>query len=213
MPHSYPLHTNLEVACLCCGSLQRFTFTAATDQIVCTHCTKHLGSDKAERRDREHVALWTATDADRRARFAALAEQASADAATSAAAIAALIAQVAELSRAVIGRFDAQPDSGIRTDLRSELVRRAERRAELAGRYSDRMMLVLWRLAALHHPDAAHPGRCSCGTAITACAEYQLGDAERGALEQWEAKQIGLLRAGARHSLPHEHPAVVAARA
>ncbi|WP_308468569.1 hypothetical protein [Rathayibacter soli] len=212
MPHGYPLYTTVEVECLCCGSLQPFRFTAATDQVVCTHCTKHLGSDKAERRDREHVALWSAIDEDRRARFAALAAQAAADAATAAAALAALSAQVAELSRTVIGQFDAEPGSGVRAELQNELVRRAERKAELAGRYSDRLMVVLWRLAALHHPDAAHASRCNCGTAITACAEFRLADAERAAIAQWESKQLGLLRAGARHALPAEHPEVAAAR-
>ncbi|MGO7983391.1 hypothetical protein ACC691_36685, partial [Rhizobium johnstonii] len=57
MPHDYPLHTDIEVRCLCCQSMQRFRFTSPSDHIVCEHCRAHLGDDKAERRDREHIAL------------------------------------------------------------------------------------------------------------------------------------------------------------
>ena len=58
MPHQYALHTDVEARCLCCESMQHFVFASPSDHVVCEHCRRHLGDEKAERRDREHVALW-----------------------------------------------------------------------------------------------------------------------------------------------------------
>ena len=70
MPHPHPLHADVEVPCLCCGSVQRFRFASSSDQVVCGHCRSHLGAERAEQRDREHIALWRGLleDRDRAAR-------------------------------------------------------------------------------------------------------------------------------------------------
>ena len=191
MPHDYALHTELEARCLCCGSLQPFTFTSDSDQVVCAHCRSHLGPEKAERRDLAHIALWRGISEAQALAASAAAAQAEADAEESATRIAELEAKVAELSATVIGQFDSAPASGVREELQSDLVRRAERATELANRRTDRMMAVLWRLGVLHHaagggrrlqlweadhrlPRAAHPELRAAGAA-------RVGGEERGA--------------------------------
>lgn len=207
MPHDYPLHTLLEARCLCCGSLQPFTFAADSDQVVCVHCRSHLGPEKAERRDLAHIALWSAIS-EAQAIAASEAEAlAAADAAAAARSIAELEARVADLSATVIGQFDAAPASGVRDQLQSDLVRRAERATELANRRTDRMMAVLWRLGVLHSA-ASGGSTCTCGKSITACPEYRILSSEQQALREWEAKNVALATAGSRHALPPEHPAV-----
>jgi hypothetical protein len=208
MPHDYALHTELEVTCLCCGSLQPFTFASASDQLVCSHCRTHLGDEKAVRRDRDHIALWSAIWEHERDARAEAVRQAATDAAAADTARSALEAKVAELSATVIGQFDAVPASGVREELQSDLVRRAERATELSNRRNDRMMAVLWRLGRLHH--AAGAGRCACGKPITECPEYRVLSAEEQALREWESKNVALAEAGSRHALPAEHPAVAA---
>ncbi|MET0725239.1 MAG: hypothetical protein ABWY36_02740 [Leifsonia sp.] len=207
MPHDYPLHTDLEAVCLCCGSLQPFTFASASDQVVCAHCRAHLGPEKAERRDRQHIALWTSIWESERAAHRSDADEAAAAAAEQARVRSGLEARVAELSATVIGQFDAAPESGIRDALQSELVRRAERATELANRRNDRMMAVLWRIGAMHNADGA---RCTCGRSLVDCPEYRAVTVERAAIEEWESKNLAMLRAGKRHGLPADHPAVAA---
>jgi hypothetical protein len=211
MPHDYALHTELEVSCLCCGSLQPFTFTSASDQLVCAHCRNHLGDEKAVRRDRDHIALWSAIWKQERDAHVDDLRQAATDAAAADTTRSGLEAKVAELSATVIGQFDAAPASGVREELQSDLVRRAERATELANRRNDRMMAVLWRLGRLHHAAAA--GRCACGKPITECPEYRVLSAEEQALREWEAKNVALLEEGSRHALPAEHPAVASSGA
>lgn len=208
MPHDYPLHTELEARCLCCGSLQPFTFTSASDHVVCAHCRSHLGPEKAERRDLAHIALWSAISEAQALAASETSEQASTDAAAAAATIAALEAKVAELSATVIGQFDASPASGVREELQSDLVRRAERATELVSRRHDRTMAVLWRLGQLHHAGAGGSATCSCGKPITACPELRVLNSEQQALREWETKNVTLAQAGSRHGLPAEHPAV-----
>ena len=207
MPHDYALHTELEARCLCCGSLQPFTFTSDSDQVVCAHCRSHLGPEKAERRDLAHIALWRGISEAQALTASAAAAQAEADAVESATRIAELEAKVAELSATVIGQFDLAPASGVREELQSDLVRRAERATELANRRTDRMMAVLWRLGVLHHAAGA-AAVCSCGKPITGCPELRILNSEQQALREWEAKNVALAAAGSRHGLPQEHPAV-----
>ncbi|KQX05084.1 MULTISPECIES: hypothetical protein [unclassified Leifsonia] len=207
MPHDYALHTALQARCLCCGSLQPFTFSSPSDQVVCAHCRSHLGPEKAERRDLAHIALWRGISEAQALAAADAAEQAETDAAAASARISELEAKVTELSATVIGQFDSAPASGIREELQSDLVRRAERATELANRRTDRMMAVLWRAATLHHV-AAGAAACSCGKPAATCPELRILNSEQQALRDWEAKNVALAASGARHALPPEHPAV-----
>ena len=59
MPHSYPLHVAIDAECRCCRMVQPFRFASPTDQVVCAFCTRHFGGDKAEKRDADHVAMWS----------------------------------------------------------------------------------------------------------------------------------------------------------
>jgi hypothetical protein len=207
--HAHPLHVDLEVACLCCLAPQPFRFTSLSDQVVCALCVHHIGAEKAERRDMEHVRLWAARWAasetaheQYRAETDALLVIRDND-------LTALRAQVTELSALVAGQFSAGID-GVRGLLQNDLVKRAERNTELANRKIDWAMAGLWRIAALHHDAAA--AKCSCGRSLATCAESAAIDSLRQALGDWEKKNVVLLQNGRRHGLPDGHPAVLAQR-
>ena len=209
MTHSHPLHVDLEVPCLCCLAPQPFHFTSLSDQVVCTQCVHHIGAEKSERRDLEHVRLW----ATRWAASETAHEQYSSESDALLVArdndLTALRDQVTELSALVAGQFSAGID-GVRGLLQNDLVKRAERNTELARRQIDWAMAGLWRIAALHHDAAA--AKCSCGRSIATCAESAAIDSLRQALGGWEKKNVALLQGGRRHGLPADHPAVLAQR-
>ncbi len=204
--HSYPLYVAIRAQCFCCRALQSFTFTSATDQVVCSLCRHHLGDEKAERRDSEHVQLWLAQYADLQEMHRKSVEQATMDATASAATIQNLTGQLDELRGLVAGRFDRTVSGDIRAVLENDLVKRAERRGMLALRQLDWAMAVIWRLGMLHHDDPARPGLCVCGRAVTACAEGRALDPQRQAVVDWEKKNLALLASGRRHGLPDDHP-------
>ena len=183
MPHAHPLHVDLQAECYCCRAMQPFRFTSPTDQVVCASCVAHQGSDKAERRDREHVALWARFFADERAAHGADVDRGRTDAEAARTEIAARDAQIAELSAGIVGEFDAAAEGGMRAKLEGDLVRRAERRTQLADRRLDALYGVLWRLDALHQGDPAKPGSCTCGRSLLACPEGRILDGERSAIE------------------------------
>jgi len=207
MTHPYALHVTVEVPCWCCLSPQPFRFTSATDQVVCTHCVNHLGSDKAERRDTEHVKLWASildeVQQDSATFVAASLETDTANEAT----IATLTARVAELTAAIATDYAEAPAGGVRDALQNELLTRAERTTTLAYRRLDRVMAVIWRLAELHHDDPKRPQYCVCGTRTAQCAEGLALEPERQEMLAWEKKNLQLLQEGARHGLPNDHPA------
>jgi len=206
--HSYPLYVAIRAQCFCCQALQSFTFTSATDQVVCAVCRHHLGDDKAERRDSEHVQLWLAQYADLQEVHRKGIEKATADATEADATILTLTGQVDELRGLVAGRFDRAVSGEIRAVLENDLVKRAERRGMLALRQLDWAMAVIWRLGTLHHDDPARSGSCVCGRTVTACAEGRALDPQRQAVADWEKKNLALLAAGKRHGLPADHPGV-----
>ncbi|WP_157416280.1 hypothetical protein [Agromyces allii] len=192
--------------------MQPFVFASPTDQVVCTHCRRHLGDEKAERRDREHVALWRSI-VEARDAAAADARTAADEAATEAAATIASLTAEREQLRA--GAIDGSGETGaaLRRDLEGELVRRAERATELTNRRLDRAMVALWQVQAFHHPDARKPGACSCGKPLPACPESRILEGVRQEMRDWETRNLALLRDGKRHGLPPEHPEVAGAGA
>ncbi|MEJ3404604.1 hypothetical protein WDJ51_07665 [Rathayibacter sp. YIM 133350] len=210
MPHEHPLHADVVVQCWCCRSLQPFHFSSPADAVVCAACTGHLGPEKAQRRDEEHVALWLGLwSSEHDARLAAATRFVAAGEAA-AARIADLESQLAALTAGVAEQFQAAPDGAVHERLQSEIVRRAERNTELARRLSDRLFAELWRLGSLHHDDSSTPGLCSCGRRLAECPESRILDGERRAVADWEAKNLRLLAEGKRHALPAEHPSVAA---
>jgi hypothetical protein len=208
MAHSYPLYTDVMAQCFCCQSLQPFHFTSATDQVVCGFCRKHLGSDKAERRDADHVALWVALFAAERAARQNAAATAKGAADERDREIAKLSTSVGELTASIADEFTSTPDGAVRDILQTEIVRRAERNTVLADRHIDRLMGAIWRINVLHHDDDKRAGRCSCGRPTAECPEGLVIDAERPSLASWENRNVALLREGKRHGLPGEHPEV-----
>ena len=210
MAHPYPLHTDVLAPCLCCTSPQPFHFTSSSDQVVCAFCVRHLGAEKAERRDRDHVALWA--EMYREEQDAHRADVTAAEASTTInnETIATLTARVDQLTQVIANEYSAAPTGDARDLLETAVVKRAERNTELAARRTDRTMVVLWRLAQLHHDDPARAGYCTCGKPVAKCAESHALDPERQALSDWERKAVSLLREGHRHGLPDEHPAVAA---
>ncbi|TFD47741.1 hypothetical protein E3T55_14345 [Cryobacterium frigoriphilum] len=206
MTHNYPLHQDIQAQCLCCLSAQPFTFTSPNDQVVCPQCVRHIGSEKSERRDREHVTAWAARFAEE--------QQSNTDFAAASVAviggkdveIAGLAEQVAQLGKVVTGNFDHTAVGGVRELLENDLIKRAERRAQLAAKQVDWAMAVIWRLNALHRVDPGHPQLCTCGKSSVRCAELSALEPLRQALADWESKNLRLARSGQRHGLPAEHP-------
>ena len=204
MPHAYELHVDVTAPCLCCLAPRAFRFASPSDQVVCAQCVNHLGSDKAERRDREHVQMWADLHADQQVKFQVEVEALGAQLAAEAAATAALQAQSDGLTAVVAGEFAA---GGVRDLLENDVVRRAERATELANRRNDRAMAVLWRLERLHHENDKNVGACACGKPVLKCQEFAAIEPERQALREWEKKNVALAAEGKRHGLPAEHPA------
>ena len=208
MAHSYPLYVNVLAQCFCCQSLQPFHFTSATDQVVCTHCLRHLGAEKAEQRDADHIKLWLGQFAAQQETLQQLEARTTAATAERDAEIAALAAQVADLTGIVAGRFDRGPDAGLRGLLETEVLKRAERKAELGQRRTDAAMAVLWQIDRLHAVNPADPQHCGCGRSVAVCPETRALGPVRQALGDWEAKNLKLHAAGQRHALPAGHPAL-----
>ena len=208
MAHSYPLYVNVLAQCFCCQSLQPFHFGSATDQVVCTHCLRHLGAEKAEQRDTDHIKLWLGQFAAQQETLQELAATTTATIADRDAEIVALTAQVAELTGIVAGRFDRGPDAALRGLLETEVLKRAERKAELGQRRTDTAMAVLWQIDRLHRVNQADPQHCGCGKSVAACPETRALGPVRQALGDWEAKNLKLHAAGQRHALPAGHPAL-----
>ncbi|WP_146066090.1 hypothetical protein [Cryobacterium sp. Y82] len=209
MTHAHPLYVDVEVACLCCLAPQPFHFTSRSDQVVCSLCVHHIGAEKSERRDLEHVRLWAARWAASETAHAEYMIETDALLVARDNDLTALRDQVGELSAVVAGQFTAGID-GVRGLLQNDLVKRAERNTELAHRQFDWAMAGIWRIEALHHDAATQ--KCSCGRTAGSCAESAAIDPLRQALRDWEKKNLGLLQAGRRHGLPDDHPAALAQR-
>jgi hypothetical protein len=212
VPHNYPLHVDIDAECQCCRMLQPFRFSSPTDHVVCTFCSRHLGGDKAAKRDTDHLAMWferhsEAIAAHRSFVAAATAEKTSADAAN-----AELRAQLNDLTKSIADEFDRSPLGGARGLVENEVTRRAERRTELAHRLNDRIMAALWRVDTLHRDDEANNLRCTCGKPTAECAEWKAIEPQRRALYDWENRNLALLKEGKRHGLPDDHPEVVKGR-
>jgi hypothetical protein len=208
MPHAYPLHTDVTAPCLCCRAPRPFRFSSASDQVVCSLCVHHLGSSKAERRDAEHVEMWAAlysAEEEAHSTDVARLEESVTSGETEAVA---LREQVAQLTAVAAGAFEETEVGGVRSLIENDVVRRAERATELVNRRTDRLMAVLWRIDRLHHPQDGRPELCTCGKPGGKCPESLALEPQRGALREWESRQVALARQGLRHGLPAEHPAV-----
>ena len=206
MPHAYELHVAVTAPCLCCRAPRRFVFASPSDQVVCPACVNHLGSEKAERRDLQHVAMWADLYADQRINHEAEVEGLRATIAGDTATIAGLRAQVAGLTAVAADEFAASPASGVRGLVETEVLTRSARSVELLQRRIDRLMAALWRIDALHHDKSGSPGTCTCGKLLVACGESRALEPERQVLRDWEGKNVALARDGKRHALPPEHP-------
>ena len=209
MAHAYPLYQDINVQCLCCRSMQPFHFTSAADQVVCSFCVRHTGADRAERRDADHIALWLRLYTELQDVHAAYVADATAELASKVQILAERVAEVDELRGLLAGRFDATPRGGIRDVLENDLVKRAERKTELAARRTDRAMAVLWRIAQRHAINPAQPAQCGCGMGVALCPDRQMLEPLRTELAEWEARNVQLAEAGQRHALPPEHPSFV----
>lgn len=209
MAHAYPLYQDIAAQCLCCRSMQPFHFTSAADQVVCSFCVRHTGADRAERRDADHVALWLRLYTELQDVHATAVENATAELAAKDQTIAERVAEVDELRSLLAGSFDSTPRGGIRDVLENDLVKRAERKTELASRRTDRAMAVLWRLAHRHTVNPSQPAQCGCGMSVAQCPDRQTLETLRSELAEWEARNVQLAAAGQRHALPPEHPAYV----
>lgn len=206
MPHAYELHVEVSAPCLCCRAPRRFVFASPSDQVVCAACVNHLGSDKAERRDSEHVVMWADLYADQQINHQAEVERFAAQIATDDASITQLRAEVAGLTAVAAGEFADTAAGGVRQLIENEVLTRAGRSTELLQRRIDRLMAVLWKIEALHHDNDKKIGYCTCGKPLINCGESLALESERQSLRDWERKNLALARTGKRHALPPEHP-------
>jgi hypothetical protein len=204
MAHPYPLHVVVDVECYCCRLGQAFTFSSPNDQLVCAECSRHYGEGKAEKRDLDHIAMWSA-------RYGALSHRhrellkSTDDERMSAKDIeTALRERVSELTTAIADDFAGSDLGGSRALVHDEVVGRAERRTELANRLNDRIMAALWSLDRNHH--SADETMCSCGKKIIGCADWSAIEPQRQALRDWEKRNLALRAAGQRHALPGDYP-------
>jgi hypothetical protein len=208
VPHEYPLHVDIDAECYCCRMLQPFRFASPSDQVVCAFCSRHLGSDRAEKRDADHLTQWRerygeAIETHRRFVRSATVERKAADET-----IAELRARVEDLKRTIADAFGETPLGGARGLVENEVTRRAERNTELANRLNDRIMGALWRIERLHRDSDRDPLLCTCGTSIRACPEWNAVEPQRRVLRDWEKRNLALLSDGRRHALPDEHPEI-----
>jgi hypothetical protein len=199
VPHAYELHADVTAQCLCCLAPRTFRFSSPSDHVVCGQCVNHLGSDKSERRDREHVVMWADLLADQQVKHQVEIEGLSGELAAEKAVIESLTAEAAGLTAVVAGEFAA---GGVRELLENDVVRRAERSTELANRRNDRAMAVLWRLERLHREDDKNFGACACGKPVLTCPEFAAIESERQAVREWEKKNAALAAEGKRSALP-----------
>ncbi len=211
MPHKYPLHVDIDAECYCCRMLQPFRFTSPSDQVVCAFCSRHLGSDKAERRDTDHLERWRerygeAIQTHRRLVTSTAAERTVADET-----IAELRTRVDDLTKSIADDFGNPTLGGARGLVENEVTRRAERNTELARRLNDRIMAALSRVERLHRDSDGNALLCTCGKSTMACAEWNAVEPQRQALREWERRNLALLGDGKRHALPDEHPGVLKA--
>lgn len=211
MAHDNPLHVDLLTQCWCCQALQPFKFTSATDQVVCSFCVRHLGPDRAEKRDQDHVKMWVETLVDEREANRNAVEKLNAVLAGNDTELAGLRAQVAALTSIVAGEFDRAPSGPVRRLLENDIVRRAEKKSVLEQRRRDRAMVAIWRVNLLHREGERDALTCVCGASVARCDVWKAIEPMRRPMYDWEAKNVGFLRGGQRHALPDDHPAVVAA--
>lgn len=209
MPHRYPLHVDIDVECYCCRMLQPFRFSSPTDQVVCAFCSRHLGAAKAERRDTDHLTMWRDRYVEQIAAHRGVVDATAAERTSADATIAELRAQVRDLTGSIADGFDRSGLGTAKSLIENEIVRRAERKAELAHRVNDRIMAVLWLIGTLHRDDDAAGRRCSCGKSTAQCAEWNAVEPQRRAISDWEKLNLVLLSEGKRHGLPDDHPDVV----
>lgn len=211
MAHDNPLHVDLLTQCWCCQALQPFKFTSPTDQVVCSFCVRHLGPQRAERRDQDHLKMWVQILVDEREANRNAVEKLTDALAANDTELSDLRAQVADLTSIVAGEFDRAPSGAVRSLLENDIVKRAEKKSALEQRRNDRAMAAIWRVNRLHRDDERDALTCVCGASVARCEVWKAIEPVRQLLRDWEAKNVGLLRAGQRHALPDDHPDVVAA--
>ncbi|MGO4691732.1 hypothetical protein [Glaciibacter sp. 2TAF33] len=188
MTHRYRLHEDILAECLCCHSQQPFHFDSASDQVVCTFCTRHIGAEKAERRDADHVRLWAELYAEADEAHRVFAAESARRSAENDAALVELQAKVDQLTGIVNGQFDQTATGGVRALLETELLKRAERRTDLESRRTARAMQVLARIAARHGADQQNPLRCRCGNPVVDCRDLAALEPLRQEIADWEAR-------------------------
>lgn len=211
MPHPYPLHVAIDAECYCCRLVQPFRFSSSTDQVVCAFCSRHVGGEKAQKRDADHVAMWSERYGEAIEAHRLFVAEATAERLSAARALAQLRARVVELTASVADAFEGADLGDARGLVETEVTRRAERRTELAQRLTDRVMAALWRVERLHRDADAAGNSCTCGRPTATCAEWKAVEPQRSTLRDWENRNLGMLKGGDRHALPPEHPDVQAA--
>ena len=187
MTGTLPLHSAITMPCACCLLPTTFTFSSVSDQAVCSHCVNHLS--RAERREADHLARWTAALSAQRDELHGLQERGLREADAQRSEIAKLAASVAELTKIIAEPDAPAPPLPVRALLQSALITAAESKRDRALKYRDISMAALFRLSELHSSGASGSAAdlCRCGKKASACADLAVLDGVRGALLSWKA--------------------------
>jgi len=210
--HDNPLHVDILTQCWCCQALQPFKFTSPTDQVVCSFCVRHLGPDRAQTRDKDHIKMWVEILLGEREANRGAVEKLTATLADNDKALTEYRVQVDDLTSIVAGEFGRTTSGPVRSLLENDIVKRAEKKSALEQRRNDRSMVAIWRVNLLHREGDGGALTCICGVSLARCEVWKAIEPVRQPMFDWETKNIALLRQGQRHALPDDHPEVVAAR-
>lgn len=187
MSGTLPLHSAVTMPCACCLLPTSFTFSSASDQAVCSHCVNHLS--RAERREADHLARWTAALTAHRSEYLSLQERTDREAAAQRGEIAELAASVAHLTKIIVEPDAAAPPLPTRALLQTALITAAETKRDRALKYRDIAMAALFKLAELHESVGTGTAAdlCRCGKRASSCTDLAVLDGVRGALLSWKA--------------------------
>lgn len=204
--HPHPLHRDVTAECLCCGVRQTFYFTAKSDQVVCSPCTKHLGSDarRAVRRDQDHVAVWKAVVQSVQQRARQRLDAKATECAGLTERLQERDAQLAEAREEMLKSYGDMPSVKVQKWVSGSLALEAEAKRDQAYRSRDWAMKHLLRVEMVHHDIGS--GKCFCGERVDQCRVAAAIEDMRDSINRWEQKQIRRARDGYSHYLPDEHP-------
>lgn len=189
--------------------MSTFIFKAASDQVICKSCLRHVGDskDKLALKNQDHLGLWKSEIELVRHKAAAVIAAHKEKVRRAEAEVARVNLENQGLRKTLEQGFSAAAPADVQRILRSAEVKAAEERTESAYRSRDHAYRGLWAVNELHHPLESQPDKCSCGLLATRCQVTMALEGIRASLYRWERSQAERSLAGRPHGLPRDHPA------